>query len=170
MPQTKKQKKETVQKIEKNIDEQKSIIFVSYKGLKAPDIFNFKKMLKEMGCSFLVAKKTLLNIAFKNKKIDFDAKELDGQIGLIFGFEDEINPAKAAFKFQKEKENLKILGGFFEEKIIMPENVIELAKIPSKQELLAKVVGSISSPISGFANVLQGNIRNLVYALSAIKK
>ena len=89
---------------------------------------------------------------------------------MVLGFGDEVSPAKIPYQFSLGNENLKILGGFFEDKFRSAEEIIALAKIPSKQELFAKVVGSISSPISGFVNVLQGNIRNLVYALSKINQ
>jgi len=170
MPQTKEQKKKSLQELTKNIDKQKSMVFVAYEGLKATDMFKLRRILKEAGCKIMVAKKTLLDIALKREKVDFKTKDLTGQIALIFSFEDEISAPKLSYKFSKENENLKILGGYFEEKVVDSEKVISLAQIPSKQELLAKVVGSIFSPVSGFVNVLQGNIRNLVYALSAIKK
>lgn len=170
MAQTKEQKKNSLEKITENIDKQKSMVFVDYKGLKASDIFKLRKILKEAGCKIIIGKKTLLGLALKDKNIDFKVKDLEGQIALVFGLEDELSPAKLSYKFSKEKESLKILAGYFENKVIDAESVIVLAQIPSRQELLAKVVGSISSPVSGFVNVLQGNIRNLVYALSAIKK
>lgn len=170
MAQTKEQKKEIIEKLKENIDKQKSMIFVAYEGLKAQEIFDFRKTLKEASCKFIVAKKTLFNIALENKGINLDVNNLQGQIGLIFGFEDEISPAKLTYKFQRQNENLKILGGFFENNVVDSENIIELAQIPSREELLAKVVGSISSPIRKFNNVLQGNIRGLVCALSQINK
>jgi large subunit ribosomal protein L10 len=170
MPKTKDQKKEDVKKLKDNIDKQKSMVFAAYEGLKAADMFNLRKILKEADCKIVVSKKTLLDIAFKDKNIDFKTKDLTGQIALVFSFEDEISAPKMSYKFSKGNENLKILGGFFENKVIDAQSVIALAQIPSREELLAKVVGSISSPVSGFVNVLQGNIRNLVYALSAIKK
>jgi len=167
---TKEQKKNIVEKLKKNIDKQKAMVFVAVEGLKAAEIFDLRKSLKQEDCLLCVAKKTLLNIAFKQSKMDFDTEALQGQLALIFGFGDELTPAKIAYQFSLKNENLKILGGFFENKLIDAEEIISLAKIPSKQELLAKVVASISSPISGFANALQGNIRNLVYVLSGIKK
>jgi len=100
---------------------------------------------------------------------DFDSREFEGQLGLVLGFEDEVSAAKLSHQFAKKNANLKILGGFFENEMIGLEKVTALAQIPSREELLAKFVGSISSPISGFANVLQGNIKGLIYALNAIK-
>jgi large subunit ribosomal protein L10 len=170
MPQTKDQKKSIVDKLGKNLKEQKAMVFVDYQGLKASDIVSFKKKLKETGCTFVVSKKTLFKIALKNEGIDFDPKTLKGQMGLVFGIKDEVAPSKISYKFSKENEKLKILGGFFEKKFIALEDVINLASIPSREELLAKVVGSIASPISGLVNVLQGNLRGLVCVLSAINK
>ncbi len=171
MAQTKEQKKKSLEKLLENIDKQKSMVFVAYEGLKASDMFQLRNTLKQAGCKILVVKKTLLALALKEKKIDLKTKDLKGQIGLVFGFEDELSASKISYNFSKENENLKILGGYFEDKVIDPQNVISLAQIPSKQELLAKVVYSISSPVSGLANALQGNLRNLVFALSgAIKK
>jgi len=170
MPQTKEQKKNTLGKITESFDKQKSMVFVNYKGLKASDLFNLRKALKNAGCKIIVAKKTLLDIALKDKKINFNIKDLEGQIALIFGFEDEISPVKTSYNFSKQNENLKILAGYFENNVIDSNEVIALAQIPSRQELLAKVVSSIFSPVSGFVNVLQGNIRSLVYTISQIKQ
>ncbi|MDP2910476.1 MAG: 50S ribosomal protein L10 [bacterium] len=169
MPLTKEQKNKIVKKLKENIANQKAIVFVSVKGLKASELFNLRKQLKESNCLLSVAKKTLLKIAFKENKTELNEKELEGQVALIFGFEDELAPAKTAYDFSLKNENLKILGGFLENEFRSREEVIILAKIPSKQELLAKIIGSIKAPISGFANVLQGNIKGLVYLLSNIK-
>jgi large subunit ribosomal protein L10 len=169
MPLTKEQKEKIVKKLKENIANQKAMVFVSVKGLKASELFNLRKQLKESNCLLSVAKKTLLKIAFKENKTELNEKELEGQVALIFGFEDELAPAKTAYDFSLKNENLKILGGFLENEFRSREEVVVLAKIPSKQELLAKVIGSIKAPISGFANVLQGNIKGLVYLLSNIK-
>ncbi|PIR72508.1 MAG: 50S ribosomal protein L10 [Candidatus Nealsonbacteria bacterium CG10_big_fil_rev_8_21_14_0_10_36_24] len=170
MPQTKEQKKKIIEKLRENVAKQRAMVFVAIEGLKAAKTFDLRKQLKEADCLLQVAKKTLLNLVFKEKKFDFDAKKLEGQPALIFGFKDEIAPAKIAHNFSKENENLKILGGFFEDKFRNREEIIALAEIPSKEQLLSKVVSSIFSPVSNFVNILQGNIRNFVYLLSIIKK
>ncbi len=170
MPLTKIQKENIVQKIKEGLDKQKSMVFVSIEGLKASDLFELRTKLKEVGCLLMVAKKTLMGIAFKNANIDIDKDKLIGEVALVFGFEDEVLPAKTTYEFSKKNGSLKIVGGFLEDKFREVSEIITLAQIPSRKELLAKVVGSISAPVSGFANVLQGNLRNLVYVLSEIKK
>ena len=166
---TKEQKKNIVEKLKQSIAQQKAVVFVAIDGLKTTELFDLRKELKQDNCLLTVAKKTLLNIAFKQSKMEFDAKELEGELALVFGFEDEIMPAKIAYQFSKKNKNLKILGGFFENKIKTAEEMITLARIPSREELLAKIVGSIKAPISGFVNVLQGNIKGLIYVLTQIK-
>jgi len=169
MPLNKEQKKNIVKELKDNIAKQKAVVFVSVKGLKASELFDLRKQLKESNCLLSVAKKTLLKIAFKENKIELNEKELEGQVALVFGFEDEIAPAKTAYNFSLKNENLKILGGFLENQLRNMEEIIILAKIPSKQELLAKFIGNIKVPMSGFVNALQGNIKGLVYVLSQIK-
>ena len=169
MPLNKEQKKNIVEKLKQNIAQQKAVVFVAIEGLKTTGLFDLRKKLKEDDCLLIVAKKTLLSIAFKQSKIEFDAKELKGELALIFGFGDEIMPAKIAYQFSKKNKNLEILGGFFENEVKTAQEMIILAKIPSREELLAKVVSSISSPISGFVNVLQGNIKGLIYILKQAK-
>jgi len=169
---TKKQKKEILDDLKDKIAQQKAIVFVDYTGLKVKDLSKLRKKLRESDSLFRVAKKTLLKIAFKNSKSPLadEVEKLEGQIGIIFGFEDEISPAKISYKFSKDVENLKILGGSFEGNFIGREQVLELAKIPGREELLGRLVGSISAPASNLVSVLQGNIKGLIFALSAIKK
>lgn len=166
---SKEQKKNIVKQLKENIAEHQVMVFVSVKGLKASELFELRKQLRESDCLLSVVKKTLLAIAFKETKIEIDEKELDGQVALIFGFKDQVMPAKTAYQFSLKNNNLKILGGFLEDKFKNAEDIIALAKIPSKQELLARIIGSIRAPISGLANVLQGNIKGLVYVLTQIK-
>ena len=108
-------------------------------------------------------------MASQEKKIPVDVKDLESEVALIFGFKDELSAAKIANQFSRSNENLKILGGVFENEFINREKVIVLAEIPSQEELLARFVGSIKAPIANFANVLQGNIKGLTYILSNIK-
>lgn len=166
---TKDKKKQIIEKLEKSISGQKIMLFVGIAKLKTKDLFNLKKNLKDKGNVLTVAKKTLFKIAAKNKGIDIDARKLDGEVAIIFGSEDEVSAANIVDKFSKKNENLKILGGFFESELIMSDKVVALAGIPPKQELLAKLVGSINAPVSNFVGVLSGNLRSLVLVLGRIR-
>jgi len=169
MPLNKEQKKKIIEKIKESIDKQKIAVFVAIAGLKAKDAFNLRNRLKESDCMLNVVKKTLLKIASKDKKFPVEADKIAGEIALIFGFKDELSAPKIARKFSKENENLKILGGIFEGQFIEKEKVLALAEIPSREELLAKMLGSMQAPIANFASVLNGNIKGLIYLLTKIK-
>ncbi len=165
MPTSKEKKEEIIKDLKEKIKEQKSIVFVKIKDYKTKDLEALKKELKQQECSFLVTKKTLLNIALKEMKMD--SVPFQTQFGLAFSFKDEVVPAKIV---QKKATNKNILGGFLENELKSKEEMVALAKLPSKDMLLQQLVGSISSPISGFLNVLQGNIKGLMCVLSSIKK
>lgn len=105
-------------------------------------------------------------------KSDFKDVKLEKQSGplaVAFGYEDEVAPAKLCWQFAKKNKALEITGGILEKDILTKEEIENLAKLPGKDELIAKVVGSIGAPISGFVNVLAGNLRGLVGVLGAIK-
>lgn len=172
MPFTKQQKQKIVEELKEKIDKQKVVVFFDFTGLKVKNLSNLRKKLKKENSELKVAKKTLMAIAFKglNESVAKNIKKLTGEIALVFGYQDVILPAKTLWQFSRDFPNLKILGGFVENDFKEAEEIIALAQLPSREELLAKLVGSIASPMSGFMNVLQGNIKGLIYALSAIKK
>ncbi len=169
MPLNKSQKKKIIDDLKEKIEKQKIFFFVDLKGLKVKDLSDLKKRLKKVDSQLKVSKKTLLNLALKDKKIELDAKKIDGEIAAIFGFNDEILPAKTAYQFSLENKNLKILGGYFDGKFREAEEMINFAKLPTKDELLGRLIGSISAPISNFAYVLNANIKGLLQVLKQIK-
>ena len=109
-----------------------------------------------------------MTLALKDAGLEVDAKKMEGQISIAVSQADEIAAAKIVFQAAKANENLKIVGGLLNQKEMTAKEVDALATLPSKEELLAKLVGSINAPVSGFVNVLAGNLRGLVQALKAI--
>lgn len=170
MPLTKEEKKTKVKELEEKLKKQKSAVFVSVDGLKNKDLSVLRENLKEAGSELIVSKKTLTKMAFSNSKMDLDEGLLDGQIGLVFGYEDELSSAKIVYNFSKKNKEMNILGGLLENRCINGGEISSLALIPPKEILYAKVVSSISAPLSNTLSVLQGNIKGLLYALSSIKK
>ena len=154
---TTEQKAKQIKSIKDNVLKQKSVVFVDFSKVASKDMFNLRRLLKDAGCNLKVAKKTLARIAFGQSGISFWKKikeSVPGQLALVFGFEDEIAPARLSNEFAKKQENFKILGGVFQNKFIEKSKVLELAAIPPRNELLARLVGSISSQISNFVRVL----------------
>lgn len=167
---TKAKKKEMIDEIVAKIGESKSIIFIDYKGISSGDMVGLKKDLRKEGVEMKVFKKTLMSIAFKQAGIEADFKSMEGQIAVNFSRQDEVAPAKILQKFAKTNENLKMAGGVLGSKIMTAADVVALAKLPSKQELLGRLVGSLNSPMSGLANVMAGNIRGLVQVIKGISE
>jgi len=167
---TKDQKKEIIEKLAKDIKNSKSVIFVDFKGLKVNDTRALKKELRNSGASLKVSKKTLINLALEKAGVKIDARLMEGQIALAVSETDEIAPAKIIEGFSKKNENIKILAGLLGSKIMTLEEVKALAKILSKEELLAKLVRTLNAPVSGFVNVLAGNIRGLITVLKAVSE
>ena len=154
---TKEQKTKQVESIKEKVANQKSMIFVDFAKVPSKDMFTLRKNLKESGCNLKIAKKTLVRVAFGQSNITFWNKiksSIPGQLAVVFGIEDEIAPARISNKFAKEHENFKILGGIFEGRFIEREKVLVLANLPSRNELLSKLVGSIYSPVTSFVRVL----------------
>ena len=170
MPKTRKQKELTIQTLDEKLGKAKSLVFANFSGLKVKDATKLRRLCKAEGVLYEVDKKTLLKIAFAKAGISgVDMKALPGAVAVAFGVSDEVAPAKVLDVFSKTNEAIKIIGGVLEKKFVSAAVILTLAKLPGKQELLAKLVGTINAPVSGFVNVLAGNLRGLVQILSAIK-
>jgi large subunit ribosomal protein L10 len=170
MPLTKQQKNKILEELKDKISRQKAIVFGNIKGVKVEKLTALRRELKKNDSELKVAKKTLISKALKDQGLEVDLKKMDGEIAMGFGYEDEIAPFKIFHNFSKENENLKMLNGLMGGEILGEEKSLALAKLPSRVELLGKMVGSLSSPLSGMVRVLQGNLRNFVYLLSELQK
>lgn len=170
MPKSKQQKRDVLASLTDKIQRAKSIVFTSFNALPVKDNEELRLKLRAENSEYYVAKKTLLDLAFKANPVEgLNVKDLDGKVATIFSYEDEVAPAKIVFGFRKEREDkIAFIGGVLEGRFLSKTDMESLAQLPSKQELYAKMVGSMNAPISGFVNVLAGNMRGLVTALKAI--
>ena len=166
--QTREQKKVIVKDLTEKIKESKAVVFSDFKGLSVKDIMSLRRELRSQGVDLKVAKKTLINLALKDAGLDMDVEKMEGQIAVAIAKKDEVAAAKIIAKMAKTNENLKIVGGILGKSVLSSQEVMALSKLPSKEELLAKFVGTINAPVSGFVNVLAGNLRGLVNVLKAV--
>lgn len=162
------QKQEIIKDLAKKIKSSKAIVFSDYKGLKVKDMTALRNELRASGIELKVLKKTLINLALKDAGIPVDVKKMEGQIAVAISSGDEVAAAKIIAKLAKVNENLKIAGGILGVKELTAEEVNALAQLPSRDGLLAKLAGTVNAPVSGFVNVLAGNLRGLVQALKAV--
>jgi large subunit ribosomal protein L10 len=168
-------KKAVVAELKDQITSAKAAVLTSYKGLTVEQDTELRRELREAGVSYHVVKNTMLRIAAQDAGIEGLDEHLSGTTALAFSTEDAVAPAKVINDFIKKNkledtEVLQIKAGMLDGKVIALEKVKELASLPSREELLAKLLGSMNAPISNTVNVLQGVIRNCVYALNAVRE
>lgn len=174
MPKTKAQKVEAVAAIADRLHQSAGAVFADFTGVKINEIEELRKKSRAEGCEYLVVKKTLFKRAAKDESISFDASTITGALSILFGFSDPVAPAKVAKNFVKGHAAMRILGGLIREADIVraldQTGVSALGDLPSRDELRARMVGSIAAPLRGLVGVLQGNLRKFVYVLNAINK
>ena len=158
---------ELVEKIKSS----KAVVYANYKGVTVKDLTGMRKELAKSGSSWQVMKKTLLNIALKEAGVKGNVRELPGQIGVAFSA-DEVAAAKTLADFVKANKGttFSIEGGALGEKMLSVDEVKALAKLPSRDELRAVLVGTLQAPISGFVRTLSGNLSGLVRVLKAVEE
>lgn len=167
---TRKQKEEIVKDLTQHFDDASSVTFVDYTGLTVTDFDEIRAKLRETEASMLIAKNTLVKLAMsKSKRKELKIDDMSGQMAVVFAGVDEVAPAKVVYDFAKKNKKPEVVMGILDMDLLEKEQVIELAKLPSKPEMLGKFVGTVAAPISGFVNVLSGNLRGLVNVLNSIK-
>jgi large subunit ribosomal protein L10 len=173
MPKTKREKQVITRDLSEKIKKSKSIVFAGFNSFPVKSNENLRVELEKENGEYYVAKKTLLKRAFEDNGVELDTDTLDGKVATIFSYDDEVSSAKVIGGFRKDKElaeKIFFLGGILDGKFLSKEEVENLSKIPSKEELYAKLVGSINAPVSGFVNVLAGNLRGLVTVLKEVSE
>ncbi|NCF74947.1 MAG: 50S ribosomal protein L10 [Xanthomonadaceae bacterium] len=171
MPKNKEQKKQILNLIIDKLKVSKAAVFVSFNGLNVKSSEELRNLCRENDLEYLVVKKTLLRLSLK--KLDLKTKDqeiLSNEVAVIFSYNDEITGAKIAKKFLKDNKVMIIKGGIFENEIVGLPIIKKIASIPGREELYAKLIGGLNAPVSGFINVLKGNLRGLVQSLNAIKE
>jgi large subunit ribosomal protein L10 len=169
MPKTRVQKEESVASLTDKLGKSKSVVFANYQGMTMAQLQVLRRELRTQGAEFSITKNNLLKLALKNSKMDVDEATIDGPTATLFSFEDEISPIKSLTKAIKDNSIGSVKGGLLDGEFLDQYKINKLASLPTKDELRAKVVGSLGAPLYGIVGVLQANIRNLVYALDQIR-
>ena len=164
------EKAKIIEGLQERFGRQKVSIFTDFRGINVGKLSLFRRELKKIGAEFKVAKKTFLKRALNALGIGLDPEELEGEIGVIFGYGDQVAPAKTAAKFAKENDTFKVLRGVLDGKVIEGKAAADLADLPSRGELLGQVASVLQAPIRNLAVVLQANVRNLAVVLIRVKE
>lgn len=161
-------KENIVSGIVSDMEANSTLLLLDYKGITVNADTAFRRALRENGMRYYVAKNTFIKIAAHSKDIEVLDQFLDGTTAVVFG-NDPVALAKTVSDFAKENKAIKIKGGLMDGALLPANQIDALAKLPSREVLLAQVVGGMQAPLTGFAGALQGLLRNLVNVLDQIK-
>jgi len=165
------QKKDIVDSAVEKFKTMKSAAFTSISGFTMAQADELRQTAKEQGVEIFIMKKTLLALAVQEAGLeDVDPKSFKGSILTAVSYDDEVSAAKVLKEFSKKNEEFVFAAGVLEGRGLTAQEVTQLASLPSKEELLSKLVGSLNAPVSGFVNVLAGNLRGLVTVLDAVRE
>lgn len=153
-----KQKEEEVKKLAEKLKEAKVILLTDYRGINVADVTKLRTELRNVNTEYKVIKNNIVKRALNENGENGLDELLEGPTAVIFGAEDYLEPSKLVYNFTKTNEFYKIKGGIIDGKVMTAEEIITLAKLPSRQELMAKLAGA-----------LLGNITKLAVALDAVK-
>lgn len=169
MSKHKEEKQAAVEAIKENLQNAQVSVLTDYRGLTVAEINELRKKFREADVDFKVVKNTLTWRAAQEIGLQDLEGYLEGPTAIAFGMSDPVSPAKIIAEFAKSHKNLEVKGGILEGNVIPVEKVKVLASLPSKEELLSKLVSAMQAPISGLVNVFQAPIRDLAYAVDALR-
>ena len=167
------QKTEIINDLTQRFQNSSGIYFTRYSGMNVAKVTDLRRKFKENEVSYLVSKNTLTKIASKNAGYEDKLNDLlNGQIGIAYASGDSIAPARVIRNFEKENKNatLEVIGLVFEGEIFSAEKYKELADLPSRDELLAKFVGTINQPMSKLVGTLGGALSKFIGVISSLKE
>ncbi len=157
---SKAKKGEILATLEAHLKASTSVAFTSNTGMTALDVTTMKKELRVQDTTFMLAKKTLMRIAFKNVfNVELDSDTLPGQVAIIISKGDKVAGLAVVNKYAKEwakEKKMQFVGGFFDGVLLDAKAISRIAGLPSREVLLAKLLGSMMSPVSGLARFFDG--------------
>lgn len=148
-------KQPIVQAIAEEIKDAQSVVLVDYRGLTVAEDTELRKQLREAGIVYKVYKNTMMKRAFEGTECEALESCLEGPSAIAISKDDATAPARILCKFAKDAPALELKGGIVEGTAYDVAGLTELSKIPSREELLSKLLGSLQSPISNFARVIK---------------
>jgi large subunit ribosomal protein L10 len=162
------EKVKVVKEFTEKVQSAKAAVVTGYTGLTVEEVTDLRAKLFHAKVEYHVVKNNLARLALNKANITVLDDLLVGPTAIALAMEDAVAPARVLSKFAKDHEKLSLRGGWMEGKKITVQDIKALANLPSREVLLAKMLGSMKSPVSGIVQVLAGPARKLVYALNAV--
>ncbi|MFA5095924.1 MAG: 50S ribosomal protein L10 [Candidatus Omnitrophota bacterium] len=157
-------------RIKSTLKESEGVFIIKYSGVASPDLCSLRQALKSSRASLFVVKNSVARRALKESTLEPLIKNIDGPCGLVFVKDEPVGVSQALCAFTKEHEQLKLEGGFLNDKIIETKDIEHMSKLPSKEVLRAWVVGALNSPISGLVITLNQVLAKFVICLDQIRE
>jgi large subunit ribosomal protein L10 len=161
------QKAKTIDKLSEQFSRAQLTIVTDYRGLTVGDLQTLRGNLRPFGAEFHIAKNTLARIAATNAGIEGLDPILEGPTAIVLAYDDIVGPSKAISDFARTSRILSVKGGVMNQKFIAASDVEAVASLPSREVLLARLVGMLQSPMARTVGVLSGPSRSLAYVLQA---
>lgn len=162
---TREQKTIQIEELSDKLSKAKSVVITSYRGLKINDMNELRKNLRKNNIDFKVVKNSLFKRALQRYGKSISQELLEKPLAVAFDDNDDMTAIKAIYSFSKNNELLEIDGGIFENEMLDGQGIKEIALLPGREELYAKLVGSISAPISKFVYAMRWNGQALTSVL-----
>ncbi len=174
MANIKEYKLKTVESIKGRLDNARAIVLVDYKGITVEEVNKLRNALRAEGVDYFISKNTWIKIALNQLGITDLDSYLAGPTAIAVSKKDEVSPARVISKFVEteldKREILSYKAGLIGTDVFLPAELKQLASLPSRDELIARVLSGFNAPISGFVGVLSGVIRKFALAVDAIAK
>jgi len=162
-------KNASIEDLRRRIQAHPNLFFTDFRGLTVGELRTLRRALqKQSSSSFMIVKNTLFGKAVSEEQRAQLAPVLQGPTGVAFTGEDIVGAAKALTQFANDSKKLRIKAGLLDGSFYDPARIEALSKVPPRKELIAKMLGSLKSPLHGIVSVLGGNHRKLVYLLQAL--
>ena len=158
----------SVKELSVRLDKAKAIYFTDYLGLDVVSVTKLRKNFVEKDVEFTVAKNTLIKLAAKEVGISGVDEFLEGPTAIAFGYEDPTDPARVIKEFLKDFDKPSVKGMIFDGEIFTSDQFDKIANLPSKEQLLSKLVGMLNSPMSKLSSTLNGSVSGLLGRLTQL--
>ncbi|MBI3592311.1 MAG: 50S ribosomal protein L10 [Nitrospirae bacterium] len=166
---TKEKKSQQITELTERFSRSKAVVFTEYKGLTVAEIAELRKLLKEVGAEYKVAKNTLVNIAAKGTPIESAKDFFIGPTGIAFGFDDPIAAAKKLLEYAAKNDKLKVKSGVVDGRFCSVDEIKAMSKLPPRNVLLSMMAGTFQAPLSKLAGALNATVTQFAYALESLK-
>jgi len=167
---TRAQKSAEVSELTEEIGKASNAFLIDFKGITVPQVTELRKQVRETKSGYVVVKNTLALIALKDSPIVAMREQFTGPTAIAFNATDAVGLAKALTRFAKDVPAVRFKGAMLDGQVVAAEQIQAIASLPSREELISKLLYVLQSPMRGLATVLQANIRNLAVVIDQIGK